>query len=170
MGKVLKAFGNGLPGAVSRSVDDIIISVRNTSGKDIAFGAPVFLGEDGAEPFSTENPQDFSAFLGFAVRVADKTPDTYPQGQFNDGTAEGETGIWKAGDLLEVLVRGSIAVPLTAAGTPGGNVYIRKSDGKLTASAGSSGSSVQLENVRIRRSRDAYSTCCEAVVNTRNIL
>jgi len=55
-----------------------VISIRNASDKDIAFGAPVFLGDDGAEPFSTANPQDFTTFLGFAVRVADKTPDTYP--------------------------------------------------------------------------------------------
>ena len=170
MGKVLQIFGHGQPGSISRSVDDIVISVKNASDKDIAFGAPVFLGDNGAVPFSTANPQDFTAFLGFAVRVADKTPDTYPQGQFNDGAGEGEVGCWKAGDVMEVLVRGSIAVPLSATGSPGGNVYIRKSDGKLTASAGASGSSVLLENVRIRRSRDAFSSCCEAVVNKRNIL
>jgi len=170
MGKVLQIFGHGQPGSISRSVDDIVISIRNASDKDIAFGAPVFLGDDGAEPFSTANPQDFTTFLGFAVRVADKTPDTYPQGQFNDGAGEGEVGCWKAGDVMEVLVRGSVAIPLSATGSPGGNVYIRKSDGKLTASAGASGSSVLLENVRIRRSRDAFSSCCEAVVNKRNII
>ena len=170
MGKVLQIFGHGQPGSISRSVDDIVISIRNASDKDIAFGAPVFLGDDGAEPFSTANPQDFTTFLGFAVRVADKTPDTYPQGQFNDGAGEGEVGCWKAGDVMEVLVRGSVAIPLSATGSPGGNVYIRKSDGKLTASAGASGSSILLENVRIRRSRDAFSSCCEAVVNKRNIL
>ena len=170
MGKVLQIFGHGQPGSISRSVDDIVISIRNASDKDIAFGAPVFLGDDGAEPFSTANPQDFTTFLGFAVRVADKTPDTYPQGQFNDCAGEGEVGCWKAGDVMEVLVRGSVAIPLSATGSPGGNVYIRKSDGKLTASAGASGSSVLLENVRIRRSRDAFSSCCEAVVNKRNII
>ena len=170
MGKVLQIFGHGQLGSISRSVDDIVISIRNASDKDIAFGAPVFLGDDGAEPFSTANPQDFTTFLGFAVRVADKTPDTYPQGQFNDGAGEGEVGCWKAGDVMEVLVRGSVAIPLSATGSPGGNVYIRKSDGKLTASAGASGSSVLLENVRIRRSRDAFSSCCEAVVNKRNII
>lgn len=170
MGKVLQIFGHGQPGSISRSVDDIVISIRNASDKDIAFGAPVFLGDDGAEPFSTANPQDFTTFLGFAVRVADKTPDTYPQGQFNDGAGEGEVGCWKAGDVMEVLVRGSVAIALSATGSPGGNVYIRKSDGKLTASAGASGSSVLLENVRIRRSRDAFSPCCEAVVNKRNII
>ncbi len=170
MGKVQNGFGNGAPGAVSRSIDNIIISIKNASGGDIAFGAPVFMTENGAVPFSIDSPQDFTTFLGFAVRVADKTPDTYPVGQFNDGGSEGEVGKWKSGDVMEVLVRGSVAIGLTATGTPGGNVYIRKSDGKLTASAGASGSSVLLENVRIRRSRDAFSPCCEAVVNKRNIL
>ena len=170
MGKVLQIFGNGWPGAVSRNKDDIIISIKNVSNGDIPFGAPVFLGDDGAVPFNTTTPQDFTTFLGFAVRVADKTPDAYPRGQFNDGSGEGEVGCWKAGDVMEVLVRGSVAISLSATGTQGGNVYIRKSDGKMTASAGSSGTTVLLENVRIRRPRDSYSNCCEAVVNKRNIL
>ena len=42
MGKVLNAFGYGYPGAVTRSVDDIVISVRNASETDIPFGAPVW--------------------------------------------------------------------------------------------------------------------------------
>ena len=166
MGKVLNAFGNGSPGAVTRSVDEIVISVRNASETDIPFGAPVFLAEGGAVPFSTEAPQDFASFLGFAVRVADKTPDTYPAGQFNDPPQ----GAWHAGDVMEVLVRGSIAVPLAVPGSTGGNVYIRKSDGRLTASAGGSGSTVRLENVRVRRPRNDWTSCAEVVVQTRNVI
>ena len=166
MGKVQEHFSNGWPGAISRSLDDVVISVRNDSDGDIPFGAPVFLANQGAVPFDITDPQEFETFLGFAVRVADKTPDTYPRGQFNDE----EAGAWHAGDVMEVLVRGSVAISLSATGTQGGNVYIRKSDGKLTASAGSSGTTVLLENVRIRRPRDSYSNCCEVVVNKRNIL
>ena len=66
MGKVLNVFGYGSPGAITRSVDDIVISVRNASGSDIAFGDPVFMTENGAVPFSTDNPQEFADFLGFA--------------------------------------------------------------------------------------------------------
>ena len=84
MGKVLQHFGNGRPGAVSRSVDEIVISVKNASEEAIPFGAPVFMTGNGAVPFDISDPQDFTDFLGFAVRVADKTPDVYPQGQFND--------------------------------------------------------------------------------------
>ena len=167
MGKVLGSFGYGSPGAVSRSVDDIIISVRNAGTADIPFGAPVFLGTDGAVPFSTASPQEFTSFLGFAVRVADKTPDTYPGGPFS---AEPE-GVWHPDDLMEVLVRGSVAAPVAASGSRGGQIYIRKADGKLTATAGASGSTVLLENVRIRNPKPAGSNgCAEIVVNKRNIL
>ena len=166
MGKVQEHFSNGSPGAISRSVDDIVISVRNASDGDIPFGEPVFLGGLGAVPFDVSDPQEFETFLGFTVRIPDKTPDTYPRGQFNDPPQ----GAWHAGDVMEVLVRGSIAVPLAVPGSTGGNVYIRKSDGRLTPVAGSSGSAVLLENVRIRRPRDAYGVVAELIVNKRNIL
>ena len=166
MGKVQEVFGIGCPGAVSRSVDEIVISLRNASETEIPFGAPVFLAEGGAVPFSVEAPQDFASFLGFAVRVADKTPDTYPSGQSGDP----QEGTWKPGDVMEILVRGGVAVPTAANGSRGGALYIRKSDGKLTPEAGSSGTTVLLENVRIRNPRNASGPCCEAVVNKRNIL
>ena len=170
MGKVLDAFGYGAPGAITRSVDDIVISIRNASGVDIPFGAPVFMTENGAVPFDLESPQEFATFLGFAVRVADKTPEAYPSGQFNDASSAGETGVWKANDLMEVLVRGSIALASTVSGGRGGKLYIRKSDGRITATAGASGSTILLENVRIKNPRTGWSGCCEAVVNKRNIL
>ena len=166
MGKVLNTFLNGSPGAVSRSIDDIIISVKNAGSADIPFGAPVFLGSGGAVPFDTSTPQAFTAFLGFAVRVADKTLGSYPEGQFGDPPA----GVWHAGDVMEVLVRGSLIAKLAASGDQGDSIYIRKSDGRLTPVAGSSGSSVLLENVRIRRPRDAYGVVAELIVNKRNIL
>ncbi len=166
MGKVQNIFGNGFAGAVSRSIDDIIISVKNAGNTDIAFGSPVFLVSDGAVGFDTTSPQDFSTFLGFAVRVADKTPDSYPEGQFGDASA----GVWHAGDVMEVLVRGSLAAKLAANGDPGDSIYIRKSDGRLTPVAGSSGSTVQLTNVHIRRPRDSYGMNAELTVTERNIL
>ena len=166
MGKVQEAFGIGSPGAVSRSIDDIIISVKNAGSADIPFGAPVFMTTGGAVPFNTASPQEFAAFLGFAVRIADKTPDTYPLGQFGDPPA----GVWHPGDVMEVLVRGGIAVTLAANGMSGGKVYIRKSDGKLTPEAGESGTTVLLENVRIRNPRNTYSPCAEVIVNERNII
>ena len=166
MGKVQDLFGPGRPGAVSRSADEIVISVKNAHTGDIPFGTPVFMTDSGAVPFDIGDPQEFGSFLGFAVRVADKTPDVYPQGQFNDPPE----GAWHAGDVMEVLVRGGVVIPLATAGVPGGKVYIRKSDGKLTATAGSAGSTVQLENVRIRNPRDSRTDCCEVIVNKRNLI
>ena len=166
MGKVLNAFGYGYPGAVTRSVDDIVISVRNASETDIPFGAPVFMTENGAVPFNLETPQDFTSFLGFAVRVADKTPDTYPAGQFSDP----QEGAWHPGDVMEVLVRGGIAVRTAASGVRGGKVYLRKSDGQLTADPGEEGTTVLLENVRIRNPRLNPAACGEVIVNKRNLI
>ena len=166
MGKVQETFGIGSPGAVSRSVDEVVISVKNASEAEIPFGAPVFLSGSGAAPFSVSAPQDFSSFLGFAVRVADKTPDVYPSGQFG----ENPEGAWQPGDVVEVLVRGGIAVKTGATGPPGGKIDIRKSDGKLTPEAGESGTTVLLENVRIRNPRNAYGPCCEVIVNERNVI
>ena len=170
MGKVQNVFGYGSPGAITRSVDDIVISVRNASDGDIPFGTPVFMTEHGAVPFDIANPQNFETFLGFTVRVADKTPDAYPSGQFNAQDSGGETGAWHAGDVMEVLVRGSIAVATNQAGIRGGKLYIRKSDGKLTTSAGTSGTTMLLENVRIRNPRNDWTATCEAIVNKRNML
>ena len=170
MGKVLSAFGYGAPGTPSRSIDEIIISVRNASGGDIPFGAPVFLTENGAVPFDLESPQEFAAFLGFAICVPDKTPKEYPTGQFNDAVSDGETGAWHKDDVMEVLVRGSISLATTVSGSKGSRLYIRKADGKLTATAGASGSTVLLENCHIRNPRTGYSSTAEVVVNERNIL
>lgn len=165
MGKVQSAFLNGNAGAVSRSIDDIIISIKNAGDAAIPFGAPVFLTDSGAEPFSLTTPQDFSSFLGFAVRVADKTPESYPSGQ-QETVSE---GAWNPGDVMEVLVRGSIVLKMASSGNTGSEVYIRKSDGCLTASAGASGTTVGLENVHLRTKRDG-SGCCEVVVNERNLI
>ncbi len=170
MARVLENFGNGTPGTPTRSIDEIIISVRNISGGEIPFGAPVFLGDGGVVPFDLTNPQDFTTFLGFAVRAATKTPDEYPTGQFNDPTSEGNIGAWRANEVVEVLVRGSIALATTVSGSQGSKLYIRKSDGKLTATAGAAGTTVLLENCHIRNPRTGYSGTAEVVVNERNIL
>ena len=90
----------------------------------------------------------------------------YLSGQFG----ENPEGAWKPGDVMEVLVRGGIAVKTAANGTHGGKIYIRKSDGELTPEAGESGTTVLLENVHIRNPRNAYGPCCEVIVNERNVI
>ena len=166
MGKVIERFSNGVAGAISRSVDDIVISVKNAGETDIPFGVPVFLNSGGAVAFNPANPQDFDTFLGFTVRIADKTPDSYPQDQA--GTPQ--AGTWKPNDVMEVLVRGGIAVPMGASGEQGGKVYIRKSDGALIAAAGQSGTTVLLENVRIRNPQGVGGNIAEVIVNSRNLI
>ena len=160
MGKVLNAFLRGWPGTVSRSLDTVIISVPNKSGGDIPFGAPVFNKSDatGAELWNTTTNQDMTKFIGFAVRSASKTPDTY-------GSSE---GVYKNNEMMDVLVRGSLSV--NANGTPkfGGKVYIVNSTGKLSASAGSSGSTTELTNCKWRGAADS-NYHAELVVTERNI-
>jgi len=167
MGKVLSVFGNGSPGAVTRAVDNVIISLKNAGTEEIPFGTPVFISGDrsGAVPFSTASPQDFSDFLGFAVRVADKTPETYPGGPFD----EQPQGVWKPGDVMEILVRGSLAVKMTGTARRAGHAYIRKSDGVFTANSGSEGTTLDLQNVRIRNTRTETYGCVEIVVLNRNL-
>ena len=175
MGKVITEFDLGWPGAISRSVDDIVISMKNNSTEPIPFGAPVFLssGGDGVEPFAnTESggtPQTFDTFVGFSVRSAAKTPDTYPMSQEWSSIAGEQAGAWNPGDMVEILVRGTIAVKSAQGFDPGGKVYIRKSDGRIVKNAGTEGSTVLLENVRCRVPQVMGGACNEMLVTTRNI-
>ena len=167
MGQVLKKFTNGFPGTPSRTGDEIIITMKNGSEEDIPSGAPVFLMSNGAcEPFDSSSPQEFDSFVGFAVRVPDKTADTVVTGQFDANPPSA----WHPGEVMEVLVRGAIALTFLASSGRGAKVYLRKSDGKLTTSAGTSGTSIELENVRVRNEAGAANGVAEAIVIRRNIL
>ncbi len=160
MGKVLSRFTNGFTGAVSRSVDNIVISMGNASGGDIPFGAPVFLqpGENACGVFSAET-SSAADFVGFAARAAVKAPDTY-------GSDE---AAYTPGDPVDVLVRGSVILQFAGPALPGGSVYIRKSDGALVTEAGGEGSALKLPNVTVRTAADG-SGRAEAVLTSRNIL
>ena len=160
MGKVLRQFISGYPGAVSRSIDNIIVSLRNASGEEIPFGAPVFLayGERACKAFDAEQSAS-DTFLGFAVRAADKTPDTYGS----------NTAAFAPDDPVDVLVRGSVVLAFGASAVPGGSVYIRKSDGALVTSAGAEGSTLLLPGVTVRSVRDS-AQCAEVVLTKRNVM
>ena len=152
MGKVLKKFTNGWTGAASRSIDNVIISMKNAASAEIAFGAPVFQkpGEVACRVFDT-NTSTEANFLGFAVRIADKTPDTYGS----------DLASYAANDPVDVLVRGSV--------NPGSGVYIRKADGVLVTDAGAEGTTLRLPNVTVRTVSDG-SNRAEVVVLKRNIM
>ncbi len=161
MGKVLKTFTNGYPGAISRAVDDVVISLRNGSGGNIAFGQPVFLKTDGTGAVTVfdSSMSDATRFVGFAVRAGDKTPEEYTS----------STAVYKNNEPVDILVRGSMVIEVATAATPGQQVYIRVSDGKLTTSAGSSGSTIALPHVNARTARDSAGRC-EITVKERNIM
>jgi len=160
MGKVLKTFTNGYPGAVSRSADNVIAAMKNNAGAEIPFGAPVFLsdGEKACELFNAEESIP-EAFLGFAVRAADKTPDAYGSSL----AAYGEN------DPVEVLLRGSVVLYFDSNVNPGAPVYIRKSDGKLVVTPGAEGSTVCLPGVTVRTPRDT-AHCAEVALTKRNVI
>ena len=160
MGKVLRSFTNGYPGAVSRSVDNVIISMKNGSGTAIPFGAPVFLNtaDNSCRGFAADS-STAANFLGFAVRAADKTPDTY-------GSSD---SVFAADDPVDILVRGSTVLTFESSAAVGAGAYIRKSDGKIVASAGAEGTTVQLPGVSVRTARDA-NHCCEVVLTKRNLI
>ena len=161
MGKVQSSFTNGYAGAPSRSVDNVIISKKNAGSDPIPFGAPVFLKSDGTGilPF-TSGTTTAAQFVGFAVRVPDKTPETY-----GSNTAD-----YAANDPVDILVRGSIVLGIvTTSAQVGNSVYVRVADGKLVTVAGAEGSTVQLPGVTVAAIRDAGGMC-EVVLRSRNLL
>ena len=165
MGKVLSKFSNGWAGSVSRQKDDVIVAVKNVGQTAVKPGEPVFLYNGvtpaGVRGFISGTTTD-AEFAGFAVRVPDKTPETWGDSQ---NIAE-----WKPGDVMDILVRGSTVVYCGTAGAKAGNpVYIRKSDAVIVTNPGSEGTTVQIPDTYVRAPRDAYSNA-EIVVAERHIL
>ncbi len=160
MGKVLNHFKNGWPGAVSRSNDDVIISLRNASNANIPFGTPVFFapGENACKPFDQSTSQSAN-FIGIAVRAADKTPEEYGS----------NLGYYKPNDPVDILVRGGTVLSFESTAAVGAGVYVRKADGKIVTSAGSEGTTVQLPGVTVRTGRDT-NRCAEVSVTKRNFI
>ena len=160
MGKVLSRFTNGFPGAISRSVDNIVISMRNRSGESIPYGAAVFLraNENSCLPFDAST-STADAFVGFTVREAVKTPDVYPS----------NASAFNADDVVEVMVRGCCVLQFAYDVTPGCNVYIRKSDGAFVSEAGGEGSTILLPNVTVHTVSDGDCRA-EVVITKRNLM
>ena len=155
----MNLFPNGFPGAVSRSKDDVIISMRNASGANLAFGTPVFqvAGERSCRPYTNDATQ--GNFLGFVVRIPAKTPDTYGS----------NVAAFGPNDPVDILVRGTLVLEFANAASPGSAVYLRKNDSKLVTAPGAEGTTLQLPNCTVRTSRDS-NKCAEVVVTKRNVL
>ena len=155
MGKVQANFTNLYPGAISRSVDDVVISMVNVVRTAIAFGAPVFLDATNKGAVNADADPAMTTFLGFATRIGVKTPNAY----------DSNVATYNPGDVMSIIVRGSVCVPV-ASGTPaiGGKVYIT-SAGTISAT---STSNTELTNCKFRSTVSA-SGVAEIVITERNI-
>ncbi len=157
MGKVLKNFTHGFAGAIARGLDDVVVAMANKSGAEIGFGVPVALSDskDGVVPFGASHTA--AKFVGVTVRNPSKTPDAYGE----------SVGSYAANDLVDVLVRGHIVVPMasTAAGV-GDAVSIVKATGAF--SVGTADTMVQLTNAHVSGAPDGG--MAEIVLNTRNLV
>ena len=80
-----------------------------------------------------------------------------------------QSGVWNPKEPVEVLVRGTIAVETSVGFLPGGNVYLRKDDGALVPEAGAEGTTILLENVKMRTPQGNNRPCSELLITTRNI-
>lgn len=156
-GKVLSSFGNGFPGAISRSTDDIVISSANfETSADIAFGAPVVYAQNHKGVINWTSTSTSAQLIGFAVRTA-KTPDTYGS----------STASYAPGEIMDVITRGSVAVTVSSGNpVPGGSVYIVKATGAIVAAADSD-NTLELTDCRFRTSKDA-SGVAELLIRTRH--
>ena len=141
MGKVLATFSNGFPGAVSRSVDDVIIGMSNLDSEALAYGVPVVLDSTGKGAVKFTADSTAADLVGFTVRSASKTPDTYGE----------SVGSYAPGDMMDVLVRGSLVAEAAGEPATGGTVCVVAATGALTAETTDN---IALTNVRFRGPAD----------------
>ena len=150
MGQVFKNVLVGYPGQVSHSADFVIVPMANMDNRDIPFGFPVFMNPDGTGVVGITASSDPAKFLGFAARVPAKTPPVYDDPNM---TGENNVAVYKKGDMMDVLVRGSIVVDATGSNPkPGMPVYLNKEYGK--AAAVSSESTLTVPGIYFRTVRD----------------
>lgn len=157
MGKVLSVFGHGRRGAISRSVDDVVIALSNKEYNNLDFGEPVVLNNAGTGAVKFTSSSTAADFVGVTVRSASKTPESYGD----------SVGSYAPGEMMDVITRGSVIVEIDD-GTPvtGGPVYIIKASGKFTAQADGD-NTLELTNAKFRSGRDgAY--LAEIVLLSRN--
>ncbi len=158
MGKVLKTFNNGYAGAISHSLDDVVVPFANKSNGAIGFGMPVALNasKTGIVPFdgSTHTAADF---IGVTVRNPSKTPDAYGS----------NTASYGSNDIVDVLVRGRIVVECEGTPSLGAAVSVKTLNGKFATGSGTG--LIALTNVHVSATKDAYDMV-EILLNTRNLL
>ena len=159
MGKVLSYFLNGYPGAIARSLDDVVVALVNKSGTALDFGVPVAMDSTGTGVVKFDPTTHTGAdFVGITVRNPSKTPDTY-------GSNEGS---YARDDIVDVLVRGHIVARTESYdGKMGDPVGISRTDGSFVTETGAD--VVALPNVRLSGLRDALG-CAELLVTERTVV
>ncbi len=121
-------LGLGVPGGLTRQIDNQINVYPNKGTTPIEFGAPVVRTGDGVKAWAANSTA--AEFIGVALRIV-KTNETYAQ---NDAK-------YLPGESVDVLTRSGVAVECvkdaTATDDPvaGGKVYIRKATGVFVAKA-----------------------------------
>ncbi len=148
-----KTMQHGYAGSYARQPDMVVDSEPLGGDREVPFGAPVVMGENGtamawAEDFTAEN------FWGVAVREVKSSLDFLNQNE----------GVYRPGEAIPVMKRGCVNV-ICQAGTPapGGIVYIRtKADqakpnavvGGFEATA-DAGNNIALTNAQWKGAADA---------------
>ena len=158
MGKVLNTFTNGFAGAISRAVDDVVISsVNQNVSAPMPFGIPVALSasKTGVVTFDAST-HTAAQFVGITTRIGVKTPSAY-------GENEGQ---YEVNEIVSVITRGSVVVAMEGdAIAPGDEVYIN-SAGKFTNASASGSIKIPAHVVE---PVDANGMV-EIVLNTRNLV
>ena len=103
----------GYAGSMTRSSDFIVQNRINSEA--MPFGSGVMINPDNTVSAFGANG-DENRFLGFAVRIVKQQQAIFEN-----------TGAYHKGELTDVMVRGSMAVPFRGTGTPtaAGAVFIR---------------------------------------------
>ena len=129
----------GVPGGLTRQIDNVILAKPNKGATIIKFGDPVVIDTDGVQRW-IDTTSVAADFIGIALRIV-KTNETYGA----------QDAAYQINDTVDVLTRGAVAVCIDLAGTskaepvPGGKVYIRKADGKFVTEA-ESGNALEITN------------------------
>jgi len=120
-----KTLNFGYRGAVSRTPDTIIQAYQNVGTDPIQFGEPVvFDATNGGVRKITTTDTTNDGIIGIAVR------------RMGDPYVDSNMGwYYKAGDVVDVLVRGSIVVELKATTSIAahGKVYVANGNNSMTA-------------------------------------
>lgn len=161
-----KTMLHGYAGSYSRQPDMIVDTVPLTGNGEVAFGAPVVVGMNGAaQPWGKDSTAD--KFYGVAVREVKSSLDYLNQNK----------GGYHPGEAVSIMKRGCVNV-ICQLGTPthGGAVYIRTvaDEAKPNAAVGGfeavedTGKNEKLSNVQWYGTTDANGVAELRILNILN--